>query len=158
MRLLSRAAREYRRSTIVRLHESGHKQSEIADVLEVDQSVVSRVLQAHRSGASLAEKVNKGAPCRLSGQQLSELGGLIQRGASYSGFESDHWSGPRLARLVRDRFGVAYSPSGILKVVQRMGFSKQRYRQKDRRQPGAHTWYEEKLPAIKKKPWMNSAS
>ena len=150
MRLSSQSAREYRRSTIVRLYESGQKQSAIAQLVEVDQSVVSRVLQLYKSGSSLAEKVNKGAPCKLSLSQSRQLYALIQRGASYSGFEGDHWSGPRLVRLVRDHFGVTYSPSGILKVVKRLGFSKQRYQYKDRRQPDMHTWYEEELPAIKK--------
>lgn len=58
MRLTSREAREYRREMIVRLYESGKSQKEISNLVSVDQSVVSRVVQDYRSGKSLKETVN----------------------------------------------------------------------------------------------------
>lgn len=156
MRLTSREAREYRREMIVRLYESGKSQKEISNLVSVDQSVVSRVVQDYRFGKSLKETVNKGAPIKLSSRSQERLKALIDSGAESAGFQGDHWTGVRLARVVKERFDVSYSPSGILKLIKRMGYSKQRYQQIDKRQPDVTEWKQKKLPAIKKKLDKNS--
>ncbi len=70
MRSSSREAREHRREIIVRLHQYGKNQMEIAHLVSVDQSVVSRVLKLFNSGAGIREKVNKGALRKLSASQV----------------------------------------------------------------------------------------
>jgi transposase len=95
-----------------------------------------------------------GATARLSSAQRDQLLELLARGAESLGFQGEVWTQPRVAALIRDRFGVSYHPSQVGCILQACGWSwqkpVQRATQRDERV--IRQWREERWPQIKKRP------
>jgi transposase len=89
---------------------------------------------------------------RLDEEQRDVLGALIDAGPQAAGYTSGVWTGPMIADLIEQRFGVRYHNHHIPRLLNQLGFSVQRPRKRLARADleAQATWLREKLPAIKK--------
>jgi len=85
--------------------------------------------------------------------QQQQLGGLIEGGPQAAGYTSGVWTGPMIADLIEQRFGVRYHNHHIPRLLHGLGFSVQRPRKRLARADvdAQATWLRRKFPAIKKK-------
>src|SRR3954468_5631340 len=74
---------------------------------------------------ALASKGPGGARCRLSRAQLDELQVLLEAGPAAWGWADQCWTLPRIAAVVRERFGVDYTLPGLDLLLHRLGWSVQ---------------------------------
>ena len=97
----------------------------IADIVEYAKSTVHGwLLRMQEEGLERRhDHKSPGRPPRLSGDQISELDGILRRSPTDSGMERGSWTAKMVARIIQDRFGAPYGPSGALKLTARMNFS-----------------------------------
>jgi transposase len=147
--------REGHRLRAWELHQKGWQQQEIAEALGVTQGAVSQWLKRGREGgvAGLRHRPPPGAVARLSSEQRGQLLELLARGAESFGFQGDVWTQPRVAVLIRDRFGVSYDPSQVGRILKASGWSSQKpvHRATQRNEAAIRRWQEERWPQIKKR-------
>ena len=141
--------------SILLVHE-GKTLTQVGQILEVARSTVERWIKRYRDlgvPGLLVRGPYQGKKPRLSLDQKRELAITVRQGPEYSGLDTGVWTSPIIADLVKRRFGIAYSPSQIRRVLHELGFSLQYPRQKlskaDRKLQA--TWLEDELPEIKKK-------
>jgi transposase len=121
-----RARRERVRLAAADLIEAGASDREVAQRFGVTPPSVNRWRQVLAAGGrqALASKGAGGVRCKLSPPQLDELGRVLEAGPAASGWDADQrWTLARVAEVVRDRFGVRYSLSGLHLLLQRIGWS-----------------------------------
>jgi transposase len=94
-----------------------------------------------------------GATARLSPAQRDQLLELLTQGAEAFGFQGAVWTQPRVATLIRDRFGVSYDPSQVGRILKACGWSSQQpvHRATQRDEAAIRRWREERWPQIKKR-------
>ena len=116
-------AYEARRLKAIKLFDRGFRQSEVAGQTQVSRQAVSQWVKAWRRGgeAAVARLPHKGRPPKLKPAQRQRLVALLSQGASACGFPDDRWNGPRLVRLVRDRFGVCLHPNYACQLLRTLG-------------------------------------
>jgi transposase len=152
--------REGRRLRAWALHQQGWKQRAIADALGVTQGAVSQWIARGKAGGSeaLRNRKSPGAPRRLSTQQRDQLPSLLARGAEAFGFRGDIWTRARIAAVIRREFGVSYHRDHIGRLLSEVGWSVQKpiERATQRDEAAIEHWREERWPALKKRPPMNS--
>ena len=147
--------REGRRFRAWELHQKGWKQQAIAEAFGVTQGAVSQWLKRARAGGieGLRHQPAPGAAPRLSSEQRSQLLELLAQGAESFGFQGDVWTQPRVATLIRDRFGVKYDPSQVGRILKASGWSRQKpvHRATQRNEEAIRRWQKECWPQIKKR-------
>jgi len=151
------SALEKRRIKAVRLViEEGLSQGEAARrVRAAQQSVSGWVRQFREHGATgLAKAGRAGRKPRLSQEQLAQLETLLLEGPEAHGFPTPLWTCPRVARLIRDRFGVRYHDGHVWKLLHALNWSPQRPvgKARERNEKAIRTWKRTTWPALKKKP------
>ncbi len=74
------------------------------------------------------------------------------QGALAQGFPTELWTLPRVAKLIKQRFGVAYSSGHIWHLLRRLGFSCQKpaRRATQRDEAAIERWKKRRWPALKK--------
>jgi transposase len=104
--------------------------------------------------AGLRHRPPPGAAPRLSLEQRAQLLELLSQGAQALGFPGEVWTQPRVATLIRDRFGVSYAPSQVGRILKARGWSRQKpvHRATQRDEKVIRQWREERWPQIKKRP------
>lgn len=144
----------HRRQRAVGLLERGFSKPEVARRVDADLRSVRRWHRAYRAGgeAALRPKPVPGAPPKLAVEQREALVEALLEGARAAGFDSDLWTGPRVAELIRRRFGVSYHKRYVLRVLRSLGFTPQRPEDVAQQQdPVAKArWLRWQWPAIKK--------
>jgi len=155
MRLKGNASTEFRFELIVRLSQAGKSQASIAELLDCDQSWVSRVLKRYSDQGQAGLKVRVAAqkrPSRLTKEQLDHLSEMLLQGALAHGFETDNWTRERMAELVLKQFGVRYHPAHMSNLMRKIGFTVQRPKARSYRkdEESVRKWREEQLPELKK--------
>lgn len=144
----------HHRQRAIALLEQGLDKGEVARRIGVSRRTVRLWHSAYRQGgaAALAPKPPPGGPAKLSGEQKGELARALTRGAKAAGFDSQLWTGPRIAELIRQRFGVRYNAHYVLELLRTLDFTPQRpqpvAREKDKR--AKEKWRSQTWPAIKK--------
>ncbi len=101
----------------------------IAKKYGVSQATVTRWDQTlRREGvAALLSTKAKGQPPRLTSQQKQQLMRMLAQGAPRHGYETDVWTGKRVAALIRKEFGIEYSWKYIPELLRdQFGFSWQK--------------------------------
>lgn len=100
---------ERRRMQAIRMLADGRSPVEVAGRLGVDRRSVRRWKAAAARGGSRALRATpaRGRPSRLNSQQRRQLLRLLRKGARAAGHPTDGWTHPRVARLIRDLFGVS---------------------------------------------------
>ena len=69
----------------------------------------------------------------LSDYHLQKRARFLRQGAKKHGWPNDFWTADRVARLVRERFGLSYHPEHVRKILkQRLGWTRQQPRRKPR--------------------------
>ena len=123
-----------RRLRAVELVEQGESPEDVARFLGCGRSSVYTWLKLAREDlGKLAAKPHPGRTPRLTDEQLKELEGLLLQGAKAHGWRTDLWTAARAAELVERRFGVAFHPEHVRKVLKRrLRWSSQKPRRRAR--------------------------
>jgi transposase len=149
--------REGRRRRAWELKQAGWKQHDIAAALGVTEGAVSQWLKrarAHGIEEGLRRHPARGPAPKLTPEQLAQLPGLLEHGAEAYGFRGQVWTCKRVGEVIRRTYGVTYDPSHIGRLLHRLGYSVQRPidRASQRREDAVRLWWEQRWPALKKKP------
>jgi transposase len=121
------ACQEWRRFQALSLHKAGWTQRDIAVALDVTKGAVSQWLaaaRAHGSGA-LHSRARPGRPGELSPEQKHLLPDCLWHGAEAYGFRGERWTCARVAKVVEQEFGIAYSKSQVSRILKAMGWTPQ---------------------------------
>jgi transposase len=148
--------REERRMQAWKLKEQGWQQKDIAVALGVSQGAVSQWLKRGREGGLEALKAHppKGMKARLTAEQKAQIPTLLAKGAEAYGFRGDVWTAKRVAEVIHRTFGVRYHRHHVGKLLREAGWSRQQpiERATQRDEVAIKACYEQRWPAIKKKP------
>jgi putative transposase len=151
----ARARRERVRLAAAEYFEAGATDREVAERFRVTRMSANRWHRALSAGGrpALASKGPGGARCRLSGAQLDELQAVLDAGPTAWGWDDQCWTLPRIAEVVRARFGVRYTLAGLDLLLHRLGWSVQvPARQAVERDEEQITgWREETWPQVKRR-------
>ena len=156
MKAVPFAAREARRLQAWKLHQQGWSQRAVADLLAVSAVAVSRWLKRARlagSAKALHRRKAPGAARRLPRARWRQLRALLRRGAEAHGFHGALWTRERVAVLIRQHFGVVYSPRHVGRLLAAMDWSVQRPMRRARQRDEAKIvrWRTERWPALQAK-------
>jgi transposase len=120
----------------------------------VSRQSVLRWTKLHAQGgvAALKRTERFGRPPKLEEAQRLELIRALKGGALAAGFASELWTLPRIASLIKERFGVELSQPSVWRMLQKLGWSVQRPtgRARERDEAAIRTWKEQRWPALKK--------
>lgn len=110
------------RKNIIRLHEKGRSQDDIAYALDTSQSTVSYWIIRWKKTGNLGDLPRSGKPSRLSQEQLEELKAvLLDFPPPRFGGESMGWTTKMALAYVRDMYGVAYGMRQMQKLFHKLG-------------------------------------
>lgn len=107
---ITAAELERRRRLAVERVKSGYSQQATADFLGVSKSAVSQWMKAYRKrgDAGLAAKPGRGRPRKLTKRQERTVLGWFTKSATEFGFANELWTAPRIAKLIRRKWGVKF--------------------------------------------------
>ena len=152
----SPAELERRRRLAVRRLQAGYSVAQVAAFLEVDPRSVRRWRSAfaRRGKRALRARSGAGRPPKLSATQEKIIRRWLRSPASEHGFETELWTGVRLAELIREEFGVRLNPTYLSAWLRARGLTPQKPARVPReREPQAIArWLEADWPRIKKRP------
>jgi transposase len=147
---------ERRRKRAVRAVGEGATPSQVARVLGVSDRSVRRWVAAARDGgeAALDAVAHPGPRPKLNGNRQRQVLAWLKRSPTDFGFATELWTAPRVARLIRDRFGVAFHPRYVNAWLARRGITPQKperqARERNARQVAA--WRSRTWPRLEKSP------
>lgn len=121
-----RARREQVRLAAAELIEAGASDSEVARRFQVTRQSANQWRRALAMGGrqALASKGPGGPRCKLSPAQLRELEAVLGAGPAACGWDEDErWTLARIAEVIRDKFGVCYTLSGLHLLLHRIGWN-----------------------------------
>ena len=148
------AALEVRRLRAARLFAQGHPQAEMVRGWRVSRPTAHRWYQAWRRGgaAGLKGAGRAGRKPRLSAADRQRLAAALLRGPRAWGFRTELWTLERIAQVIGKVGHVRYSLSQTWRVLQRLGWSRQRpaRRAKERDEPAIARWVRVRWPQVKK--------
>jgi transposase len=148
--------REERRKRAWNLKEQGWKQKQIAMALGVSEGAVSQWLKRGREQGveALSAHPPEGMKPRLAVKQKAQIPQLLAKGAEAYGFRGDVWTARRVAEVIDRTFGVRYHRDHVGRLLREAGWSRQQpiERATQRDEQAIKDWYEQRWPAIKKKP------
>lgn len=145
---------EERRLAAARLLRAGRlTQAEIARRMGVSRASVTRwKARLARGGVrGLRRRASPGRPSHLQPPQWAQLLRLLRRGARAAGFDTERWTLPRIAVVVRRTFGVRYHPGSLGPALRARGWSPQRpvARARERDDALVAAWLRRDWPRIK---------
>lgn len=116
---------EQRRRRAVALKEQGCGPVQIARLLNTTPQSVGRWLAcyADHGADGLAAKPVPGRPPKLTLRQRRALARCLLKGANCFGFATDLWTCPRVAQVIRQRYGVNYHVDHLPRLLRALGFS-----------------------------------
>lgn len=148
--------REARRMQAWALKQKGWKQKDIAEALGVTPGAVSQWMKQARAGGveALRSRPAPGPTPRLSQEQLARLPALLAQGAEHFGFRGEVWTRQRVAAVIKDEFGVTYTPTHVGRLLKAIGWSLQKpvERASQRDEAAIARWRIEQWEQVKKKP------
>jgi transposase len=147
---------ERRRLRAVQLLEAGHGPAEIGRMLGVTRGAVSQWKMAYQTGGreAVLAKRHPGPTAKLTARQRQQLVKILLKGARAAGYHTELWTLPRIAEVIRQRFGVEYEQSAVWRVLHKMAWSCQKPERRAREadeEAVAH-WRSRDWPRIKKRP------
>jgi|SRR5262245_156305 len=147
---------ERRRRRAVQLVEQGESPTVVARILGVRPTSVHRWRRLARQPNGLAARPVPGPTPQLTDDQLRQLELLLLQGAKAHGWHNELWTASRVTRLIRDRFGVAYHPEHVRKVLKRrLNWTSQKPKRKarERNDKEVERWKGDELPRILREAW-----
>jgi transposase len=151
---------ERRRRRAVELVEQGESPTVVARILGVRTASVHRWRRMARQPHGLDAKPTPGRPRRLSDYHLRKLERLLRQGAKKHGWPNQLWTADRVARLIRERFGISLHPEHVRKVLKRrLGWTSQKPRRKARERDDKEVerWLGDELPRILREAFRRKA-
>ncbi len=151
---------ERRRRRAVELVERGESPTVVARILGVRPSSLHRWRRMARRPHGLEARPVPGPTPGLSDDHLRKLERLLLQGAKRHGWPNQLWTADRVARLIRERFGVSYHPEHVRKILkQRLGWTSQKPQRKarERDDKGVERWKADELPRILREAWKRQA-
>jgi transposase len=146
--------KEARRLQAWHLKQKGWSQRRMAEALGVSEGAVSQGMKRGREGGpqALHHRSPRGAPRRLSAEQLAQLPALWQRGPEAYGFRGQLWTRARIAAVIHLAVGISYHPRHVGRLCQALRWSPQKpvRRARQRDEAAIVQWREETWPALKK--------
>jgi len=147
---------EVRRLRAIEFLRNGHAAAEIAAKLGVDRRSVHRWQATHLANGikALSAKQAPGRPPKLDDDDRSRLVKLLLKGAVAAGFPTDLWTCPRVADLIRSKFGVRYHVDHLGRLLRSLGWSPQKpeRRARERNEERILGWIKNDWPRVKKTP------
>ena len=147
---------ERRRHLAVQRVLEGYPIEEVADFLGVHRTTISRWVSAFRARGipGLAARPATGRPPKLTRIQEKIIRRWLADKPTEHGFPTDLWTGPRVAHMIHQEFGVEINPKYLTVWLRRRGFTPQKPRRVPReRDPEViAAWLASDWPRIKKKP------
>lgn len=111
------------REFIVRLHEQGKNQQEIADVIGCSQPTVHKWVARFKRGKPLDTLPRSGRPTKLTKKTLGRLRGKILTAIENANEEFCSVSTKEIGKLIRQEVGELYSLRHVERIMHRLGFS-----------------------------------
>src|SRR3984893_12459764 len=151
---------ERRRRRTVELVERGESPTVVARILGVQTTSIHRWRRLPRQPHGLDAKPTPGPKALLSDEQLQQLEQLLLQGAKAHGWHNELWTADRVARLVRQRFGISYHPEHVRKILkQRLHWTSQKPKRKarERNDKEVERWKDDELPRILREAWKRQA-
>ncbi len=151
---------ERRRRRAVELVEQGESPTVVARILGVRPASLHRWRRMAQNPHGLDAKPIPGRPRQLSDYHLRKLERLLRQGAKKHGCPNDLWTADRVARLLRERFGVSFHPEHVRKILKRrLGWTSQKPRRKprERHDKEVERWKGDELPRILREAWQRRA-
>jgi len=147
---------EDRRIKAIKLFNSGHSQASIAKIFNVGQRTVRLwVSNFKKNGKSgLISRPNTGRPPKIDSKITKRLEAILIRGAKKAGFATDLWTCPRIAQVIKKKFGISYHVDHLCRLLRSLGWSPQKPEKRaiERDENKIRTWRRIQWPRIKKKP------
>jgi transposase len=151
---------ERRRRRAVALVDQGESPTVVARILGVLPTSLHRWRRMARKPHGLNAKPVPGPTPGLSDGKLRQLERLLLRGAKKHGWPNQLWTASRVARLIRERFGLSYHPEHVRKILKhRLGWTSQKPRRKarERNDKEVERWLADELPRILREAWKRQA-
>jgi transposase len=147
---------EHRRLLAVQRVLEGYSTQEVAEFLGVDTRSVRRWIAAYRQEGvpGLRSRPTPGRPPKLTTTWEKIVRRWLADKPTEHGFATDLWTGPRLATLIRQEFGIPLHPWYLSTWLRGRGFTPRKPRRVPRqRDPEViAAWLRTQWPRIKKKP------
>jgi transposase len=108
------------------LVKNGLSPAKVANNFSVNRSTVHRWMkQAEEEGLySLKCKPGRGIKSYLTAEQLSEINIILSKPIPTDDGYSRGWQTKDAIQLVKEKFGISYSESGMRQIIKNLGFSK----------------------------------
>ena len=152
----SPAQLEYRRQLGGKLLAQGKGVREVARLLAVAPSSVSRWKQALKRGGerALQAKSHPGPAPRLSAAQTRRLVALLVGGPRAAGYATELWTCPRVAEVIQRRFGVRYHAAHVWRLLRALAWRPQKpeHQARERDEAAIARWRRQTWPRLKKSP------
>jgi transposase len=151
---------ERRRRRAVELVDQGESPTTVARILGVRTPSIHRWRRMAQQPHGLDARPIPGPTPRLSDYQLRKLERLLHQGAKKHGWANELWTADRVARLIRQRFGVSFHPEHVRKILKRrLGWTSQKPRRKARERDDKEVqrWLGDELPRILRDAWKRQA-
>jgi transposase len=150
-------ALEERRMRAGAMFERGVSQAEVARELGVSRETASEWSSAFRSGGleALAGAGRAGRLPKLSDAQLVEVEQALLKGPRSNGFPTELWTLARVATVIEQLTGVAYSTTQTWWILrERLGWSRQRPARKalEGDDEAIVAWARDRWPVVKRTP------
>ncbi len=146
---------EQRRVTAVRRVSQGWSQKEVAEFLGVHPVTVAKWVARHRADKDngLLAKPTPGRPRFLTTAQERKVLGWLAESPTGHGFPTELWAAPRVAELIRKKFGVRFHPNYLREWLTKRGYSPQKpvRRARQRDQAAIDRWVARDWPRIQKR-------
>jgi transposase len=150
----SAAKLEARRRWAVELLAEGMTCPAVAKLVGRSLSSVKRWKAAWKKGGieAIAAKPHPGPTPRLSTRQKRQLVKILLRGPLCAGYSTDLWTCPRVAEVIRRRFGVRYHADHVWRLLRSLNWSCQQpeRRARERDEETIRRWRERDWPRTKK--------
>lgn len=145
---------EYRRQLGGKLLAQGKGVCEVASLLEVAPSSVSRWKQALKRGGerALQAKPHAGPVPRLSAAQKRQLVATLVAGSRVAGYATELWTCPRVAEVIQRLFGVHYHPAHVWRLLRALLWRPQKpeHQARERDEAAIARWRRQTWPRLKK--------
>lgn len=155
-RTLNQDAQEEIRRQAIRLVERGRSKAEVADLLGVGRSTVSRWCSRFKQGGWSALRKRKrgravGTDRLLNKEQEKEIQKtIVDRTPDQLKMAFALWNRRAVQELIRAKFGVSYTLQGVGKLLRDWGFTPQRPAKRaiERNDEAVRVWKEEQYPQV----------
>lgn len=114
-----------RREQALKLLKAGQSAEEVVARMKVTVQSVHRWRQEQNQPKPKSERP-PGKPAYLTKDQIKKLEQELLKGAYAHGYSEDYWTLDRIGRLIWELYKVRYTPSGVWRLLDGMGWSCQK--------------------------------